>query len=79
MATAAHELKGRGASVLVEHNRLAPNWLSVREIADPRDLIAVNIFKHYGRSLRFYVPDIVITASTIIKHENRREAALMIL
>jgi len=74
----AHELKGRGTSVLVKHNRLAPNRISVREITNPRELVTVNVLEGDRGSPRFYVPDAVIAPSTAIKHENRREAALMI-
>jgi len=78
-AMPAHELDGRGTSVLVKYNRFAPNWVSVGEVANPRDLISVNILEDDRSSPRFYVPDVVITASTVIEHDNHGEVAPMIL
>lgn len=77
-AMPAHEFEWRGASVLIKHNWFAPNRVSVSEIANPRDFIAVNILKDDRRSPRFYVPGVIIAASAVIKHDHHRESTLMI-
>jgi len=64
--------------VLIKHNWFAPNRVSVSEIANPRDFIAVNILKDDRRSPRFYVPGVIIAASAVIKHDHHRESTLMI-
>jgi len=74
-----HELKGRGTPVLVKDNRFAPDRIPRREITNPLDLVAVNILEDDRRNPRVYVPNVVVAASTVIKHENNREAALVIL
>lgn len=74
----AHELEGRGTSVLVHHNRLSPNRIAVREVTDPCDFIAVNILKDDGSNPRFYVPSVIVAAPTVIEHDNHGKAAFVI-
>jgi len=78
-AIPAHELKRRGPSVLVEYNWFASYWVSIREVANPRYLVSIYIFENDRRTSRFYVPHVVVAASTIIEHNNHREAAPMFL
>ena len=52
-------------SILVDHNRLAPNWISLREVANPRSMI--NQITQMGFEVSLHSPRDLVAVNVLKK------------